>query len=429
MYGLVDCNNFFVSCERVFNPALRRKPVAVLSNNDGCIVALSNEAKALGLKRGDPYFKVKHICETSEAFTMSGNHRLYGDMSSRVMATLSAMVPEIEIYSIDEAFLHLDGIATDKLNETGHDIVRRVYRDTGIPTSLGIAPTKTLAKVAAHFAKRYQGYHAVCMINDDTSRRKALELTEIGEVWGIGRRLRRKFESLGIANALQFADMPREKVERMMNVIGIRTWRELNGEPCINHDIDTSRKQLCCSRSFNTMISDFDSLRKSIVIFASVISRKLREQRLAAVSISVFIHTNAYRDDLEQYFNSSHRKLAEASSDTIAITEAAVNCLESIYRQGYSYKKAGIMVSETIDQSAVRRSLFTDDNDRQRRRRLMQVLDNVNATSVAHDTLHIASYEPIDSLVRGEHRSRMYSTRLSDIITVKTSINASVNGL
>ncbi len=421
MTGLIDCNNFFVSCERVFQPRLREKPVAVLSNNDGCIVALSNEAKALGLKRGDPYFKVRHICDRNGVEVLSGNHRLYGDMSSRVMATLSSIVPDIEIYSIDEAFMILDGWPTEDLPEIGRRIVHRVRRDTGIPTSIGIAPDKTLAKIAAHFAKKYPGYHGSCIIADETARRKALSLTAIEGVWGVGRRLARRLRQIGVDTALDFADMPLDQVERHFNIVGQRTWRELNGNPCIEMEtVEPQRKQLCCSRSFGTMLTDFDSMRQAIALFATIVSRKLRERHLAAVSLSVFIHTNAFREDVAQYFNSTGRQLSEATSDTMAITDTAVECLKSIFRRGYAYKKAGIMITEIVAEDAVPRSLFVNPADRDRRRRLMSVLDSLNSDSIAHDRVHIAAYSPVEALARSERRSRLYSSSFKDIITVHT---------
>lgn len=420
MFGLIDCNNFFVSCERVFNPSLRNRPVAVLSNNDGCIVALSNEAKALGLKRGNPYFQVKDICDRNNVAILSGNHRLYGDMSSRVMAIVSSIIPDIEVYSIDEAFMHIHGWPDDQLQSVGRDIVRKVRRCTGIPTSVGIAPTMTLAKIASKFAKKYAGYHGACVINSDEARRKALSLTEVSDVWGIGRRLYPKFYNIGVDTALQFADMKRENVERMLNICGQRTWCELNGQACIElEQSEPAKRQLCCSRSFGTMLTTFDQLRQAIALFASIISRKLREQSSAAVSISVFIHTNAFRQDMEQYFNSAHRQLPEATSDTMTLTAIATQALRAVFRKGYSYKKAGIIVHEVVNQSAVQPSLFTDPNERRRRSRLMNVLDSINSSCVGHDRVHLAAYQPVDALVKSERRSPMYTTRFQDIISIR----------
>jgi DNA polymerase V len=419
MYGLIDCNNFFVSCERVFNPRLRNKPVIVLSNNDGCAVALSNEAKALGLKRGMPYFKIKDLCNQHDVSVLSGNHKLYGDMSARVMATISATIDEIEVYSVDEAFLDLSGHTTDSVVDMGRELVRNIRRSTGIPTSLGIAPTKTLAKIASHFAKKYPGYRSVCLIDNVDKRIKALELTPIGDVWGIGRRLLPKLNMVGIDTALQFAQLKESDVKRIMNVNGLRTWAELNGQSCIAIEQEEApRKQVCCSRSFNRCLETIDELTQAVASFATIASRKLREQNLAAVSVSVFIHTNAFRKDLEQYFNSAHRQLPEPSVDTMTITATAIDCLKAVYRKGYLYKKVGIMITEVVDADHIQTSLFTEPHDRERRKRLMNVLDNINSTSIAHDKVHIASYDSVRDYIKCDNKSPLYSTHLTDIITV-----------
>lgn len=420
MIGLIDCNNFFVACERVFSPALRNRPVAVLSNNDGCIVALSNEAKALGLRRGNPYFKVSDICKANNVAVFSGNHRLYGDISSRVMAVLGSMARNIEIYSIDEAFILFDEFESeDSLCRFGHEIVRRIRRATGISCALGIAPTKTLAKIAATFAKKYPGYKSVCMIHDEISRRKALSLTPIGDVWGIGRRLTPKFNSKGVDTALKLADMPLDRYEHI-NVTLRHTWQELNGISCIKlEEHEPAKKQMCCSRSFGKMLSEFEQIHQAVTFFAATVSRKLREQRLCAVSLTVFIHTNSHRDDLDQYYNSSFINLEEATADTFTITEAAIRCLKKIYRKGYFYKKAGILVNETVSADAVKKSLFIDHARRQRRQKLMDTIDLVNASSITHDNVRLASYAPAEEIVRSEYFSKLYSTRMADIITVK----------
>ncbi len=420
MYGLVDCNNFFVSCERVFNPALRNRPVVVLSNNDGCIVALSNEAKKLGLRRGNPLFEVEHICHRNNVAIYSGNHRLYGDMSSRVMAILSYYVPDIEIYSIDEAFFRIDGMSDESLKSLGHEIVREIRRCTGIPTSLGLAPTMTLAKIASNFAKDYAGYHSVCLINSDDARRKALGFMNVSKVWGIGRRLSQKFYNLGIDSALQFADMSENRVSQYFNVACMRTWRELNGQPCIALETsEPAKKQMCCSRSFGTMLTEFEDLRNAIAHFVEIVARKLRAQHSAAVSISIFIHTNAYRTDLDQYYRSAYRQLEEATSDTLALMKAATECLHTIYRKGYSYKKAGVIVNEVVAEGAVKQSLFADPTNRQRRRKLMTVLDSINSRNIGGEMVHLASYTPSNNINKSEHRSRMFTTRIDDIITVR----------
>ncbi|MDE5554829.1 MAG: Y-family DNA polymerase, partial [Muribaculaceae bacterium] len=324
MIGLIDCNNFFVSCERVFNPSIRNKPVIVFSNNDGCAVAISNEAKALGIKRGDPFFKIKGACIAYGIETFSGNHKLYGDMSSRVMATLASIVPEIEIYSVDEAFLHLDGIHTDDLHAFGREIVRRVRRATGIPTSLGFAQTKTLAKIAAKFAKKHPGYHGCCIIDTDEKRRKALELSSLRDVWGIGRRLSRRLSDYGLTTALQFADWTKEEIEKTLNVTGEKTWLELNGIPCVDYEPeDNQQKQMTCSRSFGNPITDFNDLATAVAAFANTVGRRMREHSLCAVSMSVFIQTNRFKQDY--HTEVAHRTLAEPTADTMTLTAAAID--------------------------------------------------------------------------------------------------------
>lgn len=425
MIGLIDCNNFFVSCERVFDPSLRGRPVVVLSNNDGCAVALSNEAKALGLKRGTPLFKMRDEVTRHNITVLSGNHRLYGDLSSRVMATISEIIPEIEIYSIDECFLRFDKWPVDDLVVAGHDIVRRVRRNVGIPTSLGIAPTKTLAKLASRFAKKYPGYNSVCVIDTDDKRRKALALTDVDDIWGIGRRLGRKLHAMHIDSALDLADMSPERVKSVFNITGQRTWRELNGQPCIELEMTPpDKKQICCSRSFATMIFDPEPLFEAMAAFATIAARKLRSQKSAAVSLGVFVHTNAFREDMDQYHASNFRTLPEPTNDTMTITATAIEALKGIYRRGYGFKKAGILITEIVPADTIQQSLFTSATDRQRRQRLMGVVDTINNGSPTRDMVHVATRTPLDSCVSCQYQTRRYSTRLSDIIVVKTSPSA-----
>lgn len=418
MYGLVDCNNFFVSCERVFRPDLASRPVVVAGNNDGCIVALSNEAKAIGLKRGMPVFKVRDIVRRENVAVLSGNHRLYGDMSSRVMATLESMAPDIEIYSIDEAFINMDGIAEADRVDYGRGIVRRIRRDTGIPTSLGIAPTKTLAKVAAKFAKRYPGYRSVCMIDTEEKRMKALEMTPVGDVWGIGRRLDRSLAGYCIDTALQFSCLPLELVKAKLNVTGERTWRELNGQACIGiENVEPEHQQICTSRTFSEMIMDYDRLVEAISGYVAIASRKLREQHSVALSLSVFIMTNHYRTDLPQYSASAVRHLDEPESDAMTLCKAAIDALKSVFREGYFYKRAGVIITEITGEESVQQSLFTDRGDRWKRQRLMNVVDEINRAGNFHDKIRLATQNAGTGTC---HRSPYYTTRFSDIISVKS---------
>lgn len=408
-----------MSCERVFNPAVRNKPVIVFSNNDGCAVAISNEAKAIGVKRGDPFFKIKDICETNDIAIFSGNHKLYGDMSSRVMATLASIVPEIDIYSVDEAFLHMDKFKPEELNDVGRNIVRQVRRVTGIPTSLGIAPTRTLAKIAAVFAKKYPGYHSCCVIDNEEKRRKALALTPIREVWGIGRRMARRLISDKVTTALQLADWPQETVEHVFNITGKKTWLELNGVPCMDFEPDESpQKQMLCSRSFSQPLTTFSELAGVISSFANIVGRKLRERSLCANSISVFIQSDRFRANPTTSYATDYRTINEPTADTLTITSVAIDILRSIFRPDHAYKRAGIVLNELIENHTVQQSLFSMPGEREKRSRLMATIDKINRGSWGKDAVHTGAYSPIDEFVRHENPSRLFSTRLSDIITI-----------
>ncbi len=426
MIGLADCNNFFVSCERVFQPALQRRPVIVLSNNDGCAVALSNEAKALGFKRGDPYFKIKAECDRHNVAVLSGNHRLYSDMSERVMATLRALSSgDIEVYSVDEAFIALDPSLGD-LSEYGRYVVDTVRRHTGIPISLGIADTKTLAKIAARFAKKYAGYAGACLMDTPEKVQKALSLTAVGDVWGIGRRHRVKLLDRGIDTALKFASLPPESVRRMMSITGLRTWQELHGEAVIEQELTPPERQtITASRSFARDIHTFDELRPALSAFASIIGRKLRERKLMAGEITVFLATNRFHEREPQYFNSVSLRLPDVTDYTPAIAEAAIAAMEHIYRDGYGYKKAGITLSRLVDSRSRQLSLFTDAEAEAKRRRLMEAVDRINSASASsRDRVRIASMGAgLSDMTRREHDSRLYTTRLVDIIEVNTELS------
>ncbi len=418
MYGLIDCNNFFVSCERVFNPSLRGVPVVVLSNNDGCAVAMSNEAKAIGITRGVPLYQVRDLVDRYNVRVFSSNFRLYGDMSARVMSILSEMAPEVEVYSIDESFFRPGDIKPDALQDFGRALVHRVRRCTGIPTSVGLAPTRTLAKVAARFAKKFPGYKGACVIDTEAKRRKALQLTDIGDVWGVGRRLSKRFSGLGLRTALDLADLTDDYM-KTQNVVLRRTWQELNGTPCIDIDhAPRDQKQMCCSRSFQPSITTFDDLSAAISIFAGNVGKRLRRNQICAVTVSVFIHTNHFRPDEPQYYNTFTVSLPEPTDDTLAITSAAVEALRRIFRRGFAYKKAGIMINEIVPKDSAQPSLFIDADERAKRDRLMSVLDHINTSAATFEKVHTASFSPLAPHIRSERKSRHFSTALSDIITI-----------
>ena len=280
MYALVDCNNFFVSCERAFQPELEGRPVVVLSNNDGCVVARSNESKAMGIKMGTPFFKVRYLVEQGRLVARSSNYTLYGDLSSRVMSILAEAAPRLEVYSIDEAYMDMDGVAADRVPGICSDLIRKIRRWTGIPVSIGIADTKTLAKVANHFAKKYKGYKGVCVIDSDDKIRKALALTPIADVWGIGRRGAPRLEAAGVKTALDFIGRPVEWVRGMMGIGGIRIWGELQGRRMVEDERDEKRKSICTSRSFDMTLTDLDEITLRVSDFAGKCAEKLRDLSL-----------------------------------------------------------------------------------------------------------------------------------------------------
>ncbi|MDE6417667.1 MAG: Y-family DNA polymerase, partial [Duncaniella sp.] len=363
MVGLVDCDNFFCSCERVFRPDLDGKPVVVLSNNDGCVVARSAEVKAMGVREGLPYYQLRELYPNAGITAFSSNYELYGDMSARVMSILAEEAPAISQYSIDEAFLDLDGIPTETLRPWGERLCAYVERCTGIPVSLGIAPTRTLAKVASRFAKRYPGYHKCCIIADDTARRKALSLLPVGDVWGIGRRMRKVIQTMGARTALDFAEWPRELVRTRFHVTGERTWDELNGRSVLDtDDIETmTKKSILTSRSFPGMLTALADINIHVANFAGRCAIKLRRQHSVCSMLTVFVQSNRFRQDLEQYDGSASTTFATPTASTIEIVRASATILRAIYRSGIRYKRAGVMVSGISSDTAVQPDLFDYD--------------------------------------------------------------------
>ena len=426
MYALVDCNNFFVSCERVFRPQLEGKAVVVLSNNDGCVVARSNESKAMGIKMGTPFFKVRDLVDQGRLTACSSNYALYGDLSSRVMSLLADAVPKIEIYSIDEAFMHLEGIDPDKVPQLCRDLVLKIRKWVGVPVSIGVAPTKTLAKIASHFAKTYKGYRGVCMIDTDAKRLKALSLTPIDDVWGIGRRMAPKLLERGVRTALDYTERPREWVASNFYVIAVRTWEELQGRRCVEEDTLERRQSICTSRSFADTIEDPDELLLRISDFAAMCAHKLREEGSAASEVTTFMYTNRFREDQAQYFPSATIRLDVAASSTQEIVGAALKAFRTIFRDGYKYKKAGVVVSGITSSDTVQASLFDHDGDmREKHDRISKVIDAVNAagssSSSGQSLLRLATQRPghYADGIRSEFRSRLYTTDLDEVIEVR----------
>ncbi len=420
MIALVDCNSFFCSVEKVFHPGLNGKPVCVLSSNDGCIVALTPESKALGLRRGDPIFKVRSIVEANHVTVFSTNMQLYAAMSKRVTSILRKSVQHVEIYSIDESFCYLDGYEERyNLEEYMREVAGRIRLYTDIPVSVGIAPTKTLAKMGSKFAKKYKGYRGVCMIDNDYKRRKALELFDLADVWGIGKNTLNKLNYYGVSTPLEFADKSKSWVKARFHKPGYQTWLELNGIPCIDTSEILRNQHICTSRSFGEMVGDLNYLKASIATFAGSCSNKLRGQNSVAGAVTVFLCSNRFRDDLNQYSNTATQTLLTPTSDTQEITHAALEALKRIYRPGILYKKSGVIVGDISDTSAVQRDLFDTISNRSERRELMKAIDKLNQLYGPKTVQLVVEGEKKQPwMVKSEHRSPNYLTDINEILTV-----------
>ena len=431
MYGIIDCDNCYVSCERVFRPDLKDKPVVVLSNNDGCVVARSNEAKKMGIKAGTPYFQLAEQFPNQKIVVFSSNYELYGELTSRVVSIIRNEAPAYFRYSIDECFVYLDGMEKIDLKTWGEELHKKIKRSVGMPVSIGLAPNKTLAKMASHFAKKYQGYRHCCMIDTDEKRIKALKLYPIDEVWGIGRRYAARLEALGVKTAYDFAEHNQTWVKATFNNIVIeRTWRELNGEDCVPNEEMAKKKSICTSRSFNGMITDLNGLRTHVSNYAARCAEKLRQQGTVASIVGVFLNTNAFREDLPQYWNFQEIRLVTPSSSTITIVKAANELLQKLYRQGYHYKKAGVIVMGIGPNSPIQQDLFDINAEQfEKMKRLDAVIDRINKVN-GTETIVLGSqqYTQKDgkgkanvfaNAIKHDFKSKNPTTRWSDIIVLK----------
>lgn len=418
MFALVDCNNFYASCERVFRPDFRNVPIVVLSNNDGCVIARSNEAKQLGIPMGVPAYQIKDEVRKYGIQVFSSNYTLYGDMSNRVMTILSSFTPNIEIYSIDEAFLDMNGF--EQLGVYGKHIVDTTTRWTGIPVSMGIASTKTLAKVANKFAKKYKAYQGVCLIDTEEKRVKALQMTDIGDVWGIGRRSEKKLRQEGICTAYEFTQHSRAWVRKTMTVTGERTWSELQGESCIDLElVRPEKKQICTSRAFGKTITELEDMKEAVAYYAALCAEKLREQKSFACALMVFIHTNNFREDLPQYFRNYVIQMPVPTCSTMEITKYALEALAMIFKPGFQYKKAGVIITEIAPDDGRQMFLFDTVANREKQERLMRVVDGLNR-GFTRNVLNLA-VQGLDKKwnLRRELLSPCYTTDLREVIQIK----------
>ena len=383
-------------------------------------MARSNESKAMGIKMGTPFFKIRDKVESGNLIVRSSNYSLYGDLSSRVMSILAAAVPKIEIYSIDEAYLCVDGIDKKKLEVLCPELVRRIRKWVGIPVSIGIASTKTLAKVANHFAKKYPGYKGVCRIVTEEQRVKALKLTPIGDVWGIGRRVAPRLLAMGLTTAFDYVSMPQDWVYKNLGLVGLRVWNELNGKESVEEERDEARQSICTSRSFAETITDIQELSARVSDFAAKCAEKLRQDGTAAYCINTFLYTNRFREDKPQDFPDATIRLDMPASSTQEVVSAALKALKLIWKPGFEYKKAGVVVFDIVNRDERQLTLFeTDSAKKEKQDVLSQVMDNVNVSS-GQNVLRVATQRPghYADGIRREHASRLFSTDWDSIIEI-----------
>lgn len=422
MFALADCNNFYCSCERVFHPELNGVPVVVLSNNDGCVIARSEESKALGIKMGTPLYQVREMLEQNHVAVFSSNYTLYGSMSGRVMSLLASYTPALDIYSIDEAFLDLSGLGEGAALKTyGEEIAAHVGRATGIPISIGIAPTKTLAKMASKFAKKYPGYKRCCLIDNDERRKKALALFEISDVWGIGHRIAEKLNYHGIHTAADFANKSEWWVRSHFNVTTVRTWKELNGISCVSIDELPRKKSICTSRSFADQgVTDRNVLEEAVANFASRSAKKLREQKSYCRSITALAYTSRFRADVPGHVIYGSLTLPVVTCDSGELIRAALHVLREGYAEGdFAYKKAGVILWDIVTHEGVQQDLF-DPIDRKKQAALIEAIDQINKKN-GHDTVRVAVQGTnIRFGLKREYISHHYTTDIDDVLKAKT---------
>ncbi|RYH94104.1 translesion error-prone DNA polymerase V subunit UmuC [Citrobacter werkmanii] len=422
MFALVDVNSFYASCETAFRPDLKGRPVVVLSNNDGCVIARNTEAKRAGVKMGEPYFKQKDLFRRYGVVCFSSNYELYADMSCRVMSTLEAMSPRCEIYSIDEAFCDLTGVRNCRvLQEFGQELKDAVYQNTGLAVGVGIAQTKTLAKLANHAAKKWQRQTGgVVDLSNQDRQRKLMAALPVDEVWGVGRRISKKLEAMGIKTVLDLADTDIHFIRKHFNVVLDRTVRELRGEPCLElEEFAPVKQEIVCSRSFGERITDYDAMRQAICSYASRAAEKLRGEHQYCRFISTFVKTSPFALNEPYYGNSASVKLLTPTQDSRDIIAAATRSLDAIWKDGHRYQKAGVMLGDFFSQGIAQLNLFDDNAPRRGSEKLMEVLDHLNAKE-GKGTLYFAGQGIQQQwAMKREMLSPRYTTRYEDLLQVK----------
>ncbi|WP_159282836.1 translesion error-prone DNA polymerase V subunit UmuC [Rahnella variigena] len=420
MFALADVNSFYASCETVFRPDLKGRPVVVLSNNDGCVIARSAEAKKLGIKMGDPFFKMRALFEQHKIVTFSSNYALYADMSTRVMTVLEEMSPAVEIYSIDEAFMNLQGLSNCKvLEEFGREVRAKVLQWTGLTVGVGIAPTKTLAKLANYSAKKWTKTGGVVDLSLTARQRKLMALVEVGEVWGVGRRISKKLNDMGIKTAQQLADTPTSLIRKHFNIVLERTERELRGEPCLElEEFAPTKQQIVCSRSFGDRVSEYDLMREAICSHAVRAAEKLRGEHQYCRHISAFIKTSPFAVNEVYYGKTAGTKLQIPTQDSRDIVAAATKCLDAIWQDGHRFQKCGVMLGDFYSQGVAQLGLFEEYQPRSNSEQLMAVLDGINHSGKGRVWFAGQSVQKSWEMKR-QMLSPAYTTRFSELMRVK----------
>ena len=416
MYALIDCNNFYASCERVFNPTLIGIPVVVLSNNDGCVIARSNEAKAIGIPMGAPAFEYEHLFRRYKVKVFSANFPLYGDMSRRVMSLLSNYSPHQEIYSIDECFLNLEGINVD-LQKYGLEMKARIEKGTGIPISIGTAPTKALAKLANRIAKKFPNETGGSYVIDTEEKRiKALKWLKVEDIWGVGRRNAKKLYAIGVYKAIDFVNLSEAWVRKNMTITGLNLQKDLKGIPTIEMVEPEKKKSIGTSRTFETDLRSFDEVHERITTFTSMSAEKLREQNSFCKRLIVFIGTNPFKEHETQYYPSIQIKLAFPTNSTLEMVKFANEGLKQIFKNNLYYKRGGVLLTDFVDASVYQPSLFFNSDPKHKK--LMEVIDKLN-DKYHRDVVRLASQDERKHKMKQAHLSPHYTTDINEILTVE----------
>lgn len=417
MFALVDCNNFYASCERVFNPNLQHKPIVILSNNDGCIIARSDEAKKLGIPMGAPIFKYRTLIANYNVKVFSSNYSLYGDMSSRVMSILKQFTPDIQVYSIDESFLKLEGFEGYNLTDYGMLMKNRILKWTGIPTCAGIAPTKALSKVANKIARKYPDQtNGVYVIDTEVKRINALKWTKIKDIWGIGKKLSDRLAIKGCKNAYDFTQLPESWVKSNMSVVESRLQRDLLGTPTLDLEIQKSKKSISTTRTFEKPLKELDKIKERVSTFAFVSGEKLRRQNSHCHMIIVILRSNYFREDLKQHYATKVISLPYPTNSSLVLSNYAIKAIEDVFKKGIAYKKAGIILTGLVPSNNYQLNIFDWENSNHQP--LMKAIDKINYRF--SNKIKLANQDLKKTWkMKQDHLSPNYTTNLQDIIKVK----------